>query len=336
VLLVAGGLAIAFASGAGSRLLNEKVAQFKDGGISKGGLDRLLSTSSNGRLDHWSVALDSYKAAPFHGSGAGTYELAWDRDRNGTVVVQNAHSLYLETLAELGWSGLLLLGVALLGILVGFARPARGAQRPLYAALFAAGFAWVLASAVDWDWQMPAVTLWLFAAGGLALAAPWEAPVRLPRVRSWARFPALAGCVLLALAPLRVLGAETHINRAVDAADTGNCAVATREAASAANAIPSLAKPAVVAAYCAVRDRRPRAAVAPLRRALAHDRGNWELWYDLAVVRAKAGLPARRQTLIAQRLNAHDAGVQKAVAALVSPEGRRDAKLLAALTPLTP
>ena len=61
----------------------------------------------------------------------------------------------------------------------GFAARLGGPDRTLYAALFAAGLAWALHAGVDWDWQMPAVTLWVFALGGAALAAP----ARAPRIR---------------------------------------------------------------------------------------------------------------------------------------------------------
>ena len=338
-LVVLLGITSAVASGAVSRTINEKVAQFKDGKISNGGIDRLLSASSNGRIDHWRVALDTYQAQPFHGAGAGTYELAWDRGRKGTVVVQNAHSLYLETLAELGWSGMLMLAITLAGILVALARLARGVRRPLYAALFAAGFAWVLAAAVDWDWQMPAVTLWLFAAGGLALAAGDGARARFPRLRSWMRIPALAACILLALAPLKVVGVEAKINRAVDEADVRDCRDATAVAASAQRDMSTLPKPAIVTAFCAVQQRHPADALAPLHVALSHDPNNWQLWYDLAVVRMKAHLPARRQIMTAYRLNAHDANVQKALQTLgprKGPEARKTAAARAALAPLTP
>jgi hypothetical protein len=42
---------------------------------------RLFSVSGNGRADYWRVAFDAYRDEPFLGSGAGTYELHWARDR---------------------------------------------------------------------------------------------------------------------------------------------------------------------------------------------------------------------------------------------------------------
>jgi len=334
LLMVGGiGLTAVVASGRVSHTVDEKISQFQHGGISAGSNDRLLSASSDGRVDLWRVALDALRASPLHGTGAGTYEIDWDRRRSEIFPAQDAHSLYLETLAELGWVGLLLLAVTMIGILVGVARPARGPERSLYAALFAAALAWVLAAAVDWDWQMPAVTMWLFAVGGLALAAPSGVNGRLPRLRSWMRLPALAACALLALAPVGISEAEAHANRAVHDAAAGECATADSEAARAAKALHGLPQPALVVAYCAGREHQPASAIAPLRRALASDPNDWQLWYDLAVVRFKARLPARAETLAAARLNPLDPNVQGAMIAMAdsSSLAARQERTLAAL-----
>ena len=88
-----------------------------------------------------------------------TVTQAWGREGNDRLTA--SVGLVLFVLGMLG---------SLLAILVTFARGIRGRGRYLYAALFAAGLAWALRAGVDWDWEMPAVTLWLFAAGGAALA----------------------------------------------------------------------------------------------------------------------------------------------------------------------
>ncbi|NUR78727.1 MAG: O-antigen ligase family protein, partial [Thermoleophilia bacterium] len=63
---------------------------------------RLLTLSNNGRLTLWRVAWRDFRAHPVSGSGAGTYYTVWVHDRPDGTQVRNAHSLYLETLAELG------------------------------------------------------------------------------------------------------------------------------------------------------------------------------------------------------------------------------------------
>jgi O-antigen ligase len=77
--------------------------------------------------------------------------------------VRDAHSLYLETLAEIGPLGLLLV-LAVLGMpLVAARRSRRGLAT---ATLPAAYVAFLLHAGIDWDWEMPIVML-----AGLACAA---------------------------------------------------------------------------------------------------------------------------------------------------------------------
>ena len=92
------------------------------------------------------------RAAPVAGRGAGTFELAWLEEQPIPESVLDAHSLYLETLAELGLVGLGLLALALAPPLLAAFRGASPAAAGGYVAfLFHAG--------VEWDWEMPAVTV---------------------------------------------------------------------------------------------------------------------------------------------------------------------------------
>ena len=90
---------------------------------------RLTSVSSNGRLDYWGVAIDEFEASKLEGQGGGTFQIAWERERDFPGTVVDAHGLYPETLGELGLVGLVLLATALLAILVGLAVRIRG-ERP--------------------------------------------------------------------------------------------------------------------------------------------------------------------------------------------------------------
>ncbi len=130
---------------------------------------RLATSSDNGRLLYWRVALEEFSQQPLTGEGAGTFPLQWDRLGRSSQF-NDAHSLYVETLGELGLVGLLLVVAVVLLVLGGFLARARGPHRVVGAALFGSGLAWALHAGLDWDWEMPAVTLWFFAAGGLALA----------------------------------------------------------------------------------------------------------------------------------------------------------------------
>ena len=71
--------------------------------------------------------------------------------------MHDAHNLYLETLAELGAPGLILL-LLVLGMPFAAVKRARAAT-PLAAAACGAYVAFLLHAGIDWDWEMPAVTL---------------------------------------------------------------------------------------------------------------------------------------------------------------------------------
>ncbi len=141
---------------------------------------RLTDPSNNGRLDNWKVAIRGFKSAPLIGHGAGTYQYTWARYRPNAHIVLDAHSLYLETLDEMGVVGLVLLLITLFTILARAASRIRGRGRPLYAAVFAVLLGWAIHAGVDWDWEMPVVTVMFFSLGGFILGrrirtAEWKA-----------------------------------------------------------------------------------------------------------------------------------------------------------------
>ncbi len=121
------------------------------------------------RPSYWRVALEDAGMHPLLGSGAGSFDDVWIANRPIPANVRDAHSLYLEVLAELGPVGLGLLLALLAAPLVGAVRARR---EPLVAAA-AAGYAVYLVHAgLDWDWEYPVVTLAGLACGaGLLIAA---------------------------------------------------------------------------------------------------------------------------------------------------------------------
>jgi len=132
-------------------------------------------TLQSNRYAYWRVALTAFAAEPIRGVGAGGWAVYWLRDRSVNEGAQDAHSLELQTLAELG-----LVGAALLAALLGaVAVAARTADR--IAPAMAAGrpppwSPYVAHSPLDWDWQMPAVTLIAIVLAGLLLAVADRAP----------------------------------------------------------------------------------------------------------------------------------------------------------------
>lgn len=277
--------------------------------------DRLIAVGNNGRLDHWQAALNGYREDRLRGDGAGTYALRWDRDRTTTFQAEDGHSLYVEVLGELGLVGIALLAIALLVILGAFAWLARGPERMIGAALFAAGLTWALHAGVDWHWEMPAVTAWVFAAGGLALAGrvdPSPAPaypasagaVRLrPALGNVARIVAAIGVLLVLLVPLSIYRSQAPLLEAAQAWSRGDCATAIDRALTSRDALSVRPEPYVVIGFCDVRLGQRRLAVRALERAVALDPHNWETHYGLSLVRGAAGLDPRPQAREAVRLN---------------------------------
>ena len=125
---------------------------------------RLASVQSN-RYAYWKVALRTFGEHPLEGVGSGGFQAEWLRERPFREPVRDAHSLYLETPAELGLVGLALV-LALLGTIAVAARRATPARAGAVAAL--AAFA--LHAGVDWDWEMPALSLAALVLAGLVLS----------------------------------------------------------------------------------------------------------------------------------------------------------------------
>ena len=81
-------------------------------------LSHLVSVGGSGRWQFWDAAVDAWQKKPVLGHGAGSYEAWWARHGSLAVFVRDAHSLYLETLAELGALGLALLVAAAAAVLL--------------------------------------------------------------------------------------------------------------------------------------------------------------------------------------------------------------------------
>jgi O-antigen ligase/polysaccharide polymerase Wzy-like membrane protein len=132
------------------------------------GATRYETLESN-RYAYWKVALRAFGDEPLRGVGAGGWAVYWLRYRTIDEGAQDAHSLPLQTMAELGLVGLALL----LAFIGGVAVAAHEAHRrsPALAAGPIAGFAAYIAHApLDWDWEMPAVTVIALVLAGLLLA----------------------------------------------------------------------------------------------------------------------------------------------------------------------
>jgi hypothetical protein len=160
--LICAGLALAIVAGA------------KEGsGVPlSAGASRYVTLQSN-RYAYWGVALRAFAQEPLRGVGAGGWAVWWLRYRKISEYATDAHSLPLQTLAELGVIGLALLAAFLAGIALA-ARAAIRAAPALAAGPIAGTVVYLAHAPLDWDWQMPAVTLVAMILVGalVALAEP--------------------------------------------------------------------------------------------------------------------------------------------------------------------
>jgi hypothetical protein len=273
---------------------------------------RLTDPSNNGRSDLWRVALRGFGTSPVHGHGAGTYQTLWDRQRPHFAYTVNAHSLYLQAMAELGIPGLLLL-VGLLGaVLLGLARRVRGPKRSPYGVLLAAGVVWALHAGVDWDWEMPVVTLPFFAAAGLALSPPGRL------VRGWipgrsSRLLLAGLCVAAVVLPVLLIGSQTRLTDAERALYASNCAKASAAARSSIAWLSARPEPYEILGLCDLQSGRPALGVAEMRQAVRRDPASWERYYALALAQASDGVDPRPAAARALRMNPHEPLTRQAV-----------------------
>jgi hypothetical protein len=226
------------------------------------------------RAAYWHAAWADYVAHPLLGAGAGSFEIGWLRYRTVPVAARDAHNLYLEALAELGPVGVALLATALAVPFVVAARK----RSPLGATACAAYGAFVVHAALDWDWELPAVTVTALVCGAAVVvtARPDAALARAPsfRVAVWAGV-SVAGA---ALAVAGLVG-----NRALaGAAEAGSWPQAERLSQVAARWQPWSARPYLVLGEARLAHADDAGARSAFARAVALDPQDWRTWYEVA------------------------------------------------------
>lgn len=254
--------------------------------------ERLTQLGSNGRIEQWKVAFaDGFRRQPLDGAGAGTYAVLWTRYGRTERRVLDAHSLYIEQFGELGLIGGALLLTALGSILLVLLRRTRGPEREAWGALLAGAVVWAVHAGVDWDWEMPAVTAWIFAVGGLALSAP-RGTYRAEGRRG-IRLGVGIGCLLLTITPALVWRSQTRLTDAVQALERGDCLQATKAALDSNAAVGARPEPFEIISYCEAGTGRFAFALSAVRAAETRDPQNWELRYAESLIRGVAGFDPR-------------------------------------------
>ncbi len=241
--------------------------------------ERLFDLSGSGRADMWRVALDEAESEWLLGGGGGSYQRSWLADRPYEGAVRDAHSLYLETLAEYGPIGLALI-VALFAVPLVVAVRRRGS--PLVPAATGVVVIYAVHASVDWDWEFPVLTL-VALAGAAAVMASGETRAvarALERRRVVLLVLVLA---LVSVAALGALGARAEAASA-DAAAEKDYDRAVSEARRAERLEPWSVEPLLLLGRAQVLAGDRTAARSTFRRALRREPESWRLWYELAAV----------------------------------------------------
>jgi hypothetical protein len=255
---------------------------------------RLFSFAGNGRVELWTAAKDLYVDHPAVGSGAGTFERYWQGRADASFKVRDAHSLYVETLAELGPPGLALLAAALL-VPLGAGLSVR--RRALLPAAVAAYAAFLVHAGVDWDWELSGVTLTALLVGCVCVVA-----ARRHGLRTLTASARTVGCVAILVASVAttfVFLGNGALDRAQEAVSQKHYFEAVEEANRARRLMPWSPWPLITRGDAQLAAGVPGPAAASYRHAIAIDPKEWRAWLGLAFAtqgsaRASALARARR------------------------------------------
>jgi hypothetical protein len=135
---------------------------------------RLVSFDISSRGDYWRVAWQAWMERPLTGTGAGTFQYTWLKDRPDLKGVRQVHNVYLEQGTETGLFAFLAF-VGFVVVLVGYTGRAawrsspQGERRLLLAGLGSALVVYLVSSAFEWHWYLPPSTLFFFILAAIAV-----------------------------------------------------------------------------------------------------------------------------------------------------------------------
>jgi O-Antigen ligase len=271
-------------------------SRFTDVNPDQTGASRLTEIGNGPRVSQWRATIDTWEAHRSAGTGAGTFEIDWNRSpRNDTSFVRDAHSAFLETLAEQGTIGFLLLvgfvAGAVVTVLTARRRVSASVDIGLVAGAGAGIAAFLTGSAFDWFWEvtaLAALTLVLLGALMAATREHAEEPAGRRRPLPW-RLGIAAICVVGALVQVPGLVGTSEVRRSQRAIAAGDLTGARSHADQAIDTMPWAGTPFLQRALVDERAGAFGAARKALHLAIERDPYDWRLPLVLARVEAKSG-----------------------------------------------
>jgi hypothetical protein len=269
---------------------------------------RLLSVAGSHRYQYWQVAIHAFESSPWKGIGPGTFQYYWAQHQTLGEYVLNAHSLWIETLAELGVIGLALIGGFFAWVLIGGSVRALRLpreQRALRAGAVATVAAFCAAAAFDWVWQIgavPMVTMLLCA----VCVSRASVSGRRRLIGAWPTRGVLGLASLAALWTIVVpLATTVEVRRSQAAAQHGRLAAALKDAADAQQVEPGAASPRLQQALLLEQLGDIRGAAAAVAQAEVRSPTDWQIWLVASRIATEQNRPhdALRDYLRAKALN---------------------------------
>lgn len=267
--------------------------EFKQGGGPGSGPGRLSSVAGQNRYQFWSAAARENATAPLIGTGAGTFELWWTREGEGREIVHDAHSLYMQTLGELGVVGLALLAAFLALILGGGVRRVlrAGRERSALAAAVAACTVLCITAAVDWMWQIPVLPVTMLLLSSTLVGGRPED--RIEGERDALPLGWRIGFVPFALLAIVVIAIPLASTSLVRESETdfrrGDLRGALEAARSAERTQPAAATPLLQQALVLEAAGNLGAAARAAREAIDREANGWRIWLVFSRIEARRG-----------------------------------------------
>jgi hypothetical protein len=262
-------------------------------GVAPGNVySRLGTAAGSHRYQYWAAALHAFESKPLTGIGPGTYQFYWAQHGSIYEFIRNAHSLYLETLAETGVVGFVLIAGFLLvllgaGVVGALDATARSRRRATVAAATASLLAFLTAAAYDWVWQLPAVALVALLLGAGILASRGTSPASRG---SWTARTLVTITGICAMIAIAIPFGETVAIRSSQAdVRAGRLGAALGDAATAQSLEPYAATPRLQRALILERAGSVRNARAAIAQASARAPTDWRIWLVRARIDAESG-----------------------------------------------
>ena len=257
------------------------------------GTARLESFRGNGRYQYWSSAADQNASDPLTGTGSGTFEYWWARNGDLPGFVRDAHSLYMETLGELGIIGLALIAGFLVAVLAtGASRTLRSARRrrSQLAAALAGCAAFCVGATYDWVWELAVLPIAFLLLAAVLVTAGDPSEPSGDTAFPWSTRLAMALVSVAAIVAIAIpLTSASLISDSQNDVGAGDLAGALDAARSAERVQPYAATPYLQEALVLELRGDLAGGAAQARAATRREATNWRTWLILSRIDAERG-----------------------------------------------